>query len=78
MGDCPICAHEDIEPGDVGNRLLDEHWPDDSHPDYVGLRRALEREYDIEIAVSAVKEHDLEHIRYVSPGVELSQREPES
>jgi hypothetical protein len=66
--DCPLCASEAIDPGDVEHRLLEEFWPEGEHPDHLGLKRALESEHDLSLSVTQVRRHLDEHVVWTWTG----------
>lgn len=62
--ECSLCGCEEPDAGDVDSLLLDEYWPEDGHPDYLGLKRALEADYDLSLTVTEVRRHLDHHITY--------------
>lgn len=62
--DCWFCTTDEIEPGDLNSRLVEDHWPEDGHPDYLELKRELETEFDESFSLTALKTHLDDHIRY--------------
>jgi hypothetical protein len=64
--DCPICESEALDSTEPLSQLLDEYWPEDGRPDYLGLKRELEAEYDLsQLTVTGLKTHVDEHVKYV-------------
>ena len=62
---CPICESDELDSAEPQSRLLDEYWPEDGHPDHLGLKRELEAEYDLgQLTVTTVKTHIDEHVTY--------------
>lgn len=59
---CPLCECKAIDTGDVEDRLHKEFWPEDGHPDHLGLKRALEAEHGLSLTVSKVRRHVDEHV----------------
>ena len=64
MSDCPLCRCEAFDAGHVPDRLLDDYWPEDGHPDYLGLKRELESEFGLSVTLSGLKQHDRDHVTY--------------
>lgn len=64
MTDCWLCATDEIEPGELNTRLVEDYWPADGHPDYLGLKRELEAEFDASLSLTTLKAHLNEHVRY--------------
>jgi len=64
MSDCPLCRCEAFDAGHVPDRLLDDYWPEDGHPDYLGLKRELESEFGLSVTASGLKQHDRDHVTY--------------
>jgi hypothetical protein len=66
---CPICGSDALDSAEPLSRLLDKYWPEDGHPDYLGLKRELETEYNLgQLTVTTVKTHIDEHVTYIPSG----------
>jgi hypothetical protein len=66
---CPICESDALDSTEPLSRLLDRYWPEDGHPDCLGLKRELEAEYDFgQLTVTTVKTHIDEHVTYIPSG----------
>lgn len=61
---CSLCTCDRLEPGDVTSRLVDDFSSEDGPPDYIGLKRALEEEYSVDVTVSGWRRHVDEHVIY--------------
>lgn len=59
-----MCECDEIEPGELNSRLVEDFWPEDGHADHLGLKRVIEDEYEISVSLSTLKRHLDEHIRY--------------
>lgn len=62
--DCSLCACAKIDGGDVLERLLADFWPEGGDPDYDGLKRVLEAEYDLSLTATEVRQHTDRHVSY--------------
>jgi len=67
---CVLCETEAIEPGELNKRLVEDYWPGDAHPDYLGLKREIESEYKLSLSVTTLKTHLNDHIRWIWGGAE--------
>lgn len=66
---CPICESEAVDPIEPLSQLLNEYWPEDGQPDYLGLKRELEAEYNLgQLTVTVLKTHIDEHVTYIHTG----------
>lgn len=62
---CSICESDALDSSEPLPQLLDKYWPEDGHPDYLGLKRKLEAEYDLgQLTVTGLKTHINDHVTY--------------
>lgn len=50
--------------GDVNTLLLEDHWPEHGRADYLGLKRALEDDYNLSLTLTEVRRHVDHHVTY--------------
>jgi hypothetical protein len=66
---CPVCESDAVDPIEPLSRLLNEYWPEDGQPDYLGLKRELKAEYNLgPLTVTGLKTHIDEHVTYTVSG----------
>lgn len=78
---CQLCETDEPTTQEFLN-CSERHFVDEAEGerlDYLAFKRELEDEYGLSLSVSAVKRHDLNHIRYSLPDdpeamIELAER----
>lgn len=61
--DCPICACDALDAGDIDDRLKQEHWPQGAFdPDFEGMQKELDEQFGVTVTQEKIKEHWELHI----------------